>query len=179
MDQDEMSDIRQTSLGFIFQDFMLIDGLTVRENIYLPQIIAGKENAQIDKTTENLLEKFGISAIGDKYPGEISGGQKQRTAIARALSNSPLLILADEPTGNLDSKSSAAVIDAFLMAKEELEATILMVTHDAAAASHVDRVVALADGQVVRELKRESTPGNFMEEILQFMGETEGGHYDA
>lgn len=175
MDQDEMSDIRQTSLGFIFQDFMLIDGLTVRENIYLPQIIAGKENAQIDKTTENLLEKFGISAIGDKYPGEISGGQKQRVAIARALSNSPLLILADEPTGNLDSKSSAAVIDAFLMAKEELGATILMVTHDAAAASHVDRVVALADGQVVRELKRESTPGNFMEEILQFMGETEGG----
>lgn len=95
-----------------------------------------------------------------KYPGEISGGQKQRTAIARALSNSPLLILADEPTGNLDSKSSAAVIDAFLMAKEELEATILMITHDAAAASHVDRVVALADGQVVRELKRESTPAD-------------------
>lgn len=179
MDQDEMSDIRQTSLGFIFQDFMLIDGLTVRENIYLPQIIAEKENSQIDKTTENLLEKFGISAIGNKYPGEISGGQKQRAAISRALSNSPLLILADEPTGNLDSKSSAAVIDAFLMAKEELGATILMVTHDAAAASHVDRVVALADGQVVRELKREGTPGNFMEEILQFMGETEGGHYDA
>lgn len=179
MDQDEMSDIRQTSLGFIFQDFMLIDGLTVRENIYLPQIIAGKENFQIDKTTESLLEKFGISVIGDKYPGEISGGQKQRAAISRALSNSPLLILADEPTGNLDSKSSAAVIDAFVTAKEELGATILMVTHDAAAASHSDRVVALADGQVVRELKRESTPGNFMEEILQFMGETEGGHYDA
>jgi putative ABC transport system ATP-binding protein len=179
VNKDEMADIRQTSLGFIFQDFMLIDGLTTKENIYLPQIIAGRENTSMNKTTETLMEKFGISNIGDKYPSEISGGQKQRVAISRALSNSPLLILADEPTGNLDSKSSAAVIDAFLTAKEELGATILMVTHDAVAASHVDRVVALADGQVIRELKRETTPRDFMEEILQFMGETEGSHYDA
>lgn len=176
-DQDEMADIRQTSLGFIFQDFMLIDGLSVKENIYLPQIIAGKENSLMENTTESLMEKFGINTIGEKYPSEISGGQKQRVAIARALSNNPLLILADEPTGNLDSKSSAAVIDAFLTAKAELGATILMVTHDAVAASYVDRVVALADGQVIRELKRETEPRQFMEEILQFMGETEGNNY--
>lgn len=177
VDKDEMADIRQGELGFIFQDFMLIDGLTARENIYLPQIIAGKENKLMEKTTEDLMEKFGISNIGDKYPSEISGGQKQRVAISRALSNHPLLILADEPTGNLDSKSSAAVIDAFLTAKEELGATVLMVTHDAVAASYVDRVVALADGQVIRELKRETDPRQFMEEILHFMGETEGKHY--
>lgn len=179
VDKDEMADIRQTSLGFIFQDFMLIHGLTAKENIYLPQMIAGKENALMEKTTNELMEKFGISNIGDKYPGEISGGQKQRVAISRALSNHPLLILADEPTGNLDSKSSAAVMEAFLTAKSELGATILMVTHDAVAASNVDRVVALADGQVIRELKRESAPREFMEEILRFMGETEGRNNDA
>lgn len=176
--KDEMAEIRQSRFGFIFQDFMLIEGLSVRENIYLPQIIAGKDNSLMEKTTDMLMGKFGIDAIGDKYPGEISGGQKQRTAIARALCNTPLLILADEPTGNLDSKSSAAVIDAFLTAKAELGATILMVTHDAIAASYVDRVVALADGQVIKELKRKTAPGQFMEEILTFMGETEGKNYD-
>lgn len=173
MTKDDMADIRQSKLGFIFQDFMLIDGLSAKENIFLPQIIVEKNKNSMEKKTKQLLYEFGISEIADKYPNELSGGQKQRIAIARALANDPLLILADEPTGNLDSKSGAAVIDAFLDAKNELGATILMVTHDAVAASKADRVVALSDGKVVRELQRQSTSKRFMDDILDFMGETE------
>lgn len=103
------------------------------------------------------------------------GGQKQRVAIARALSNDPLLILADDPTGNLDSKSSNAVIEAFLFAKEQLGATVLMVTHDAIAASHADRVIALSDGVVVRELVRQKEQRQFMNDILEFLKIVEVG----
>ena len=168
-DKNKQAEIRSSVLGFIFQDFMLIDGLTVQENIYLPQIIAQKENAEMEQKTQKFLDTFGISEIADKYPNELSGGQKQRVAVARALSNDPLLILADEPTGNLDSKSSMAVIETFLLAKEELNATILMVTHDAIAASYADRVIALADGKIVKELLRTSQPRQFMNEILDFL----------
>lgn len=169
MDKNKQAEIRSSVLGFIFQDFMLIDGLTVRENIYLPQIIAQKNNTEMEQETQNLLDKFGITEIADKYPNELSGGQKQRVAVARALSNAPLLILADEPTGNLDSKSSAAVIDSFLLAKKDLNATILMVTHDAIAASYADRVIALSDGKIVKELLRTTQPHQFMNEILDFL----------
>ena len=124
-------------------------------------------NPQPDKLP--LLDTFGIAEIAEKYPNELSGGQKQRVAVARALSNTPLLILADEPTGNLDSKSSAAVIESFLLAKEKMNATILMVTHDAIAASYADRVVALSDGKIVKELLRTVEPRQFMNEILDFL----------
>lgn len=123
----------------------------------------------MDQKTQNLLDTFGIAEIAEKYPNELSGGQKQRVAVARALSNTPLLILADEPTGNLDSKSSAAVIESFLLAKEKMNATILMVTHDAIAASYADRVVALSDGKIVKELLRTAEPRQFMNEILDFL----------
>lgn len=168
-DKNKQAEIRSSILGFIFQDFMLINGLTVRENIYLPQIIGKKDNAEMDQKTQNLLDTFGIAEIAEKYPNELSGGQKQRVAVARALSNTPLLILADEPTGNLDSKSSAAVIESFLLAKEKMNATILMVTHDAIAASYADRVVALSDGKIVKELLRTVEPRQFMNEILDFL----------
>lgn len=106
------------------------------------------------------MELFDITDIADKYPAEISGGQKQRTAVARALMNHPDLILADEPTGNLDSRSGAAVIGAFREAKEKLDATIFMVTHDSFSASHCDRVLLMRDGQVQKELKRQAAAGN-------------------
>lgn len=118
--ENELAEIRQSKLGFVFQDFMLLNGLTIRENIFLPQIIAGKPSNEMERNTEALLSLFGISEIADKYPAEVSGGQKQRTSIARALSNNPSIILADEPTGNLDSKSSGAVIDSFCSAKEKM-----------------------------------------------------------
>ena len=148
LDEDALAQVRNRQLGFVFQDFLLLDGLTVRENILLPAIIGGTVSAMTEARADQLCDVFGISAIRDKYPAEISGGEKQRTAVARALINHPLLILADEPTGNLDSKSSRAVIRSFEQAKDALEATIFMVTHDSFAASFCDRVVILRDGVV-------------------------------
>ena len=152
--EDALAKVRNEQLGFVFQDFLLLDGLTVGENILLPAIIGGKITSQTEKRAEQLCDVFGIGHIRDKYPAEISGGEKQRTAVARALINHPLLILADEPTGNLDSKSSRAVIRSFEQAKDTLEATIFMVTHDSFAASFCDRVIILRDGVVWKTLER-------------------------
>ena len=173
-----LAEIRQNKIGFIFQDFMLIHGLTAKENILLPQIIAEKNIPEMERRTETLMQNFEIEHIADKYPGELSGGQKQRVAIARALSNKPLIILADEPTGNLDSKSSNAVMDSFLKARKELGATILMVTHDARAASKADRVIVLSDGRVVKELMPKKNAGQFFEDILGYMSK-EGENNDV
>ena len=146
LSEDSLAKVRNQQLGFVFQDFLLLDGLTVRENILLPAIIGGNVTSQTEARADQLCDVFGIAAIGGKYPAEISGGEKQRTAVARALINHPLLILADEPTGNLDSKSSRTVIHAFEQARDLLGATIFMVTHDSYAASFCDRVVILRDG---------------------------------
>lgn len=154
LDEDALARVRNQQLGFVFQDFLLLDGLTVRQNILLPAIISESVNALVEERANQLCDVFGISHIRDKYPAEISGGEKQRTAVARALVNHPLLILADEPTGNLDSKSSRAVIHTFEQAKKTLEATIFMVTHDSFAASFCDRVIILRDGVVWRTLER-------------------------
>ena len=178
-EENELAEIRQHKLGFVFQDFMLLNGLTIRENIFLPQIIAGKPKSQMEQNTHTLLEVFGIEEIAEKYPAEVSGGQKQRTSIARALSNNPSIILADEPTGNLDSKSSTAVIEAFLNAKEKIGATIFMVTHDAFAASYADKVIALKDGIVFGELVRHGQPRDFLDELLDFTRKVNGDGYDA
>lgn len=153
LDETALAEVRNQKLGFVFQDFLLLDGLTVLDNILLPRIIGGQVSGDMEQTAVRLCEIFGIGHIKDKYPAEISGGEKQRTAVARALINHPMLILADEPTGNLDSKSSRAVIDSFVQAKNELDATIFMVTHDSFAASFCDRVVILRDGLVWRELR--------------------------
>lgn len=154
LDEDALARVRNQQLGFVFQDFLLLDGLTVRQNILLPAIISESVNALVEERANQLCDVFGISHIRDKYPAEISGGEKQRTAVARALINHPFLILADEPTGNLDSKSSRAVIHTFEQAKKTLEATIFMVTHDSFAASFCDRVIILRDGVVWRTLER-------------------------
>ena len=178
-EENELAEIRQHKLGFVFQDFMLLNGLTIRENIFLPQIIAGKGKSQMERNTRNLLSIFGIDEIAEKYPAEVSGGQKQRASIARALSNNPSIILADEPTGNLDSKSSTAVIEAFLNAKGKIGATIFMVTHDAFAASYSDKVIALKDGIVFGELVRHGQPRDFLDELLDFTKKVNGDGYDA
>lgn len=174
-----LAEIRQHKLGFVFQDFMLLNGLTIQENIFLPQIIAGKSQKKMEKNTDNLLSMFHIEDIAKKYPAEVSGGQKQRASIARALSNNPSIILADEPTGNLDTKSSAAVIGAFLDTKEKIGATIFMVTHDAFAASYADKVIALRDGIVFGELLRRGQPKDFLDELLDFTRKVNGEEYDA
>ncbi len=157
LDENALAKIRNEKLGFVFQDFMLLDGLTVRENILVPRIIQGKVDEEAEKLADQLLSLFGIDHIADKYPADVSGGERQRTAVARSLINQPLLILADEPTGNLDSKSSRAVIESFENARNKLGASIFMVTHDSFAASFCDRVILLKDGAVYKTL--EATPG--------------------
>lgn len=154
LEEEAIAEVRNRQLGFVFQDFLLLDGLTVWENILLPAIIGGTVNYRTEERVDRLCDVFGIGSIRDKYPADISGGEKQRTAVARALINQPMLILADEPTGNLDSKSSRAVIQSFEQAKTSLEATIFMVTHDSFAASFCDRVIILRDGVVWRTLER-------------------------
>lgn len=175
--EEELAEIRNKKMGFVFQDFMLLDGLSVFENICLPQIIAGGPVAQMEAKADKFCGLFGIDRIKDKYPAEISGGEKQRTAVARALMNQPYVILADEPTGNLDSKSCKAVIDAFLQAKKEMSATVFMVTHDSFAASYCDRVIVLKDGQIHSELTREGNRRQFMDKLLDTIREL-GGESD-
>lgn len=167
LDEDTLAAVRNRKLGFVFQDFLLLDGLTVRENILLPAIISGAVGHLTEARADQLCDVFGISAIRNKYPAEISGGEKQRTAVARALINHPLVILADEPTGNLDSKSSRAVIRSFQQARDALEATIFMVTHDSYAASFCDRVIILRDGVVWRTLEKGATDRSaFQDQLL-------------
>lgn len=166
MGEEELAKVRNGQLGFVFQDFLLLDGLTVRENICLPRIIAGKTDQTMEEAADRLCELFGIAAIRDKYPAEISGGEKQRTAVARALINHPLMLLADEPTGNLDSKSSRAVIDTFRQAAKELEATVFMVTHDSFAASFCDRVILLKDGVVYAQIRSSGNRSDFQDALL-------------
>lgn len=170
--EDALAEVRNRKLGFVFQDFMLLDGLSVRDNILMPRIISGQYGRGMEESADRLCEIFGISHIRQKYPAEISGGEKQRTAVARALINNPLLILADEPTGNLDSKSSRAVIDTFIHARDNLDATIFMVTHDSFAASFCDRVIMLRDGVVCRTLTRSGEDRRgFQDELLDAIRE--------
>jgi len=166
LNEDALAKVRNEKLGFVFQDFMLLDGLTVRENILVPKIIQGMADSEAEKLADNLLNLFGIDHIADKYPADISGGERQRTAVARSLINRPLLILADEPTGNLDSKSSRAVIESFENARKQLGATIFMVTHDSFAASFCDRVILLKDGNVYDTLEKKEERSAFQDRLL-------------
>ena len=125
----QIAKVRNEKLGFVFQDFMLLDGLTVFENVCIPKVIREEPYRKMEEKAKELLAMFGIEQIKDKYPAEISGGQKQRTAVARALMNEPLLILADEPTGNLDTKNSSEVIALLKEASWKNEQTVLMITH--------------------------------------------------
>lgn len=169
LNEKEIAKVRNEKLGFVFQDFMLLDGLTVFENVCVPQVIREAPYKIMEKKAKELLSLFGISDIGKKYPAEISGGQKQRTAVARALMNNPLLILADEPTGNLDSRSSEAVIGAFVEAKKQLDATTFMVTHDCFSASYCDRVIVMKDGNIFTQLVRNGSRSEFMDQLLEVL----------
>lgn len=175
LNEKEMAKVRNEKIGFVFQDFMLLDGLTVFENVCIPQVIKEENYKQMEKKAVQLLKMFDIERIGEKYPAEISGGQKQRTAVARALINEPLMILADEPTGNLDSRSSEAVIDAFITAKKKLEGTTLMVTHDSLSASYCDRVILMRDGIVCSELVNKGNRRVFFNELMEVLRKLNGG----
>lgn len=173
--EETLAKVRNTKLGFVFQDFMLLDGLTIRENILVPRIVQGEVGRDAEQLADKLASMFGIEHILSKYPAEISGGEKQRTAVARSLINNPLIILADEPTGNLDSKSSRTVIESFKNAKEQMNATIFMVTHDSFAASFCDRVILLKDGTIYRQVEKSGSRSEFQDKLLDVIKEMSMG----
>lgn len=164
---NKLNRFRREQLGFIFQDFNLLDTLTAFENIALALSIQGVHAKEIQKSVSQLACELGISDVLDKYPYQMSGGQKQRVASARAIITNPKLILADEPTGALDSKASRMLLESFNYLNQELEATILMVTHDAFTASYADRVIFIKDGKIFNEiLKCGSTRKEFFDKII-------------
>lgn len=168
LSDDELSEFRRDQLGFIFQDFNLLDTLTAHDNIALALAISGVDYNEIDATVKNISTKLGIKEILNKYPYEISGGQKQRIACARAIINNPSLILADEPTGALDSKSAKMFLENIAVLNEELKATILMVTHDAFTASYCKRILFIKDGKIFNELVRgNSSRKDFFDKIIK------------
>ena len=168
--EKELASFRRENLGFIFQDFNLLDTLTISENISLALIINKEDANKVEKKVKNIAEKLGIEEILNKYPYEVSGGQKQRCACARALINKPKLILADEPTGALDSKSSRMLLETMDEMNEKLNATILMVTHDSFSASFCKRVLFLKDGKIFNEIRRGEKPRKeFFDEILDVL----------
>ncbi len=170
LEADELSDFRREKLGFVFQDFNLLDTLTIEENIALSLVINKTDEKQVDTLVENLAKKLDIGSILKKFPYEVSGGQKQRCACARALINNPKLILADEPTGALDSKSARLLLETMNEMNKNLHATILMVTHDAFSASFCKRVLFLKDGKIFNEIQRgKSTRKEFFDEILDIL----------
>ena len=149
----DIAQFRRDNLGFVFQDFNLLDTFTLRDNIYLPLVLAGRPYRELKARLDPIARQLGILELLDKYPYEVSGGQKQRAAVARALITHPRLILADEPTGALDSRSTDELLDLFGQINRQGQ-TILMVTHSVKAASHAGRVLFIKDGQVFHQLYR-------------------------
>lgn len=166
MDKDELALFRRQKLGYVFQEFNLLDSLTIKENVMLPMILDHRAASEIECKVNEILAWFDIEAIADKRPYNISGGQQQRAAIARSLVNNPEIVFADEPTGNLDSKSARSVMKCFLKMNEDTGCTVLMVTHDAYAASYCKRIVFIKDGKIHMEILSKGDRKEFYDRIL-------------
>lgn len=166
--EKEISAFRRENLGFVFQDFNLLDTFSLQDNIYLPLVLSGKSYDEMNLRLKPITQKLGISDILSKYPYEVSGGQKQRAAVARALITNPQLILADEPTGALDSHATDGLLHMFNEINNDGQ-TILMVTHSTKAASHAKRVLFIKDGEVFHQLYKASMP---IEEMYQKISDT-------
>ena len=178
--EKEISAFRRKNLGFVFQDFNLLDTFSLRDNIYLPLVLAGEDYREMEQKIRPIAQALCITELLDKYPYEVSGGQKQRAAVARALITDPKLILADEPTGALDSKAASALLSMFGEINDEGQ-TILMVTHSAQAASHASRVLFIKDGEVFHQIYKGSKS---RQEMYQMIADTltiltTGGEYHA
>lgn len=163
--EKEISAFRRNNLGFVFQDFNLLDTFSLRDNIYLPLVLAGEDYREMEQKIRPVAKALRITEILDKYPYEVSGGQKQRAAVARALITNPRLVLADEPTGALDSRAAASLLSMFEEINEA-EQTILMVTHSAQAASHASRVLFIKDGEVFHQIYRGTKTGQEMYQMI-------------
>lgn len=161
INEKEISAFRRENLGFVFQDFNLLDNFSLKDNILLPLVLSGVRYPEMEKRLHPITKRLGIEELLEKYPYEVSGGQKQRTAVARALISRPQLVLADEPTGALDSKAADELLQLFNAVNQEGQ-TILMVTHSTKAASHAKRVLFIKDGEVFHQLYR----GNMNNEEL-------------
>lgn len=174
MNENQLSNFRRSKLGFIFQDFNLLDTLSVKENIILPLTLAKVKPNIIEQRAAEVSNMLGIEDILHKYPYEISGGQKQRTAAARAIIHQPKLILADEPTGALDSKSSMELLQCLNELNQSNGANIMLVTHDAFAASYCKRIIFIKDGRLFTELYKSGSRKEFFQRILDVL-KTMGG----
>lgn len=173
--EGQLADFRKNQLGFVFQDFNLLDTLTLEENIVLAMALQGKDKPEIETQTTEIMKRLGIYEARNNFPYQVSGGQKQRCACARAVINKPMVIMADEPTGALDSKSAQALLDTFVVMNEEIGSTILMVTHDVFSASYCKRILFLRDGEIFHELFRgELSRKDFLSQILDVLSLTGG-----
>lgn len=180
MKQAKLSQFRREELGFIFQDSNLLDTLTARENIALPLTIAHTNSAEISTRVQDVAARLSISQVLDKYPYQMSGGQQQRVAAARALVTDPTMIMADEPTGALDSKSARLLLESLEALNRRLRATVLMVTHDSFAASYTSRVLFIRDGKIFTELRRGDTDRReFFDRIMEVVAMMGGEGSDA
>lgn len=166
MKQNKLADFRRDNLGFVFQDSNLLDTLTIKENIMLPLSLKNEKVSIIESRIKEVSESLDIESILDKYPNEVSGGQKQRGAVCRAIVTKPSLILADEPTGALDSKSAKDLLNSLLKVNKDNDSTILMVTHDAISASFCSRILFIKDGIIFTELIKGESTKEFYNKIL-------------
>ncbi|WP_261303895.1 ABC transporter ATP-binding protein [Paenibacillus andongensis] len=177
MKEKQLAEFRKHHLGFIFQDYNLLDTLTVKENILLPLSITKASKQEADHKFQAVATELGIFEIKDKYPSEISGGQKQRTSAARAFVHEPSIIFADEPTGALDSKSASDLLNKLNELNQRRKATIVMVTHDSVAASYSSRVIFIKDGQIYTQLyKGQASRQAFFQDIMKTQGVLGGVH---
>lgn len=178
MNGEELAVFRRKQLGFVFQEFNLLDSLTVRENIIVPMVLEKRAASDMEEKVNDLAHLFGINTILSKYPFKISGGQQQRTAVSRALVNDPSIIFADEPTGNLDSKSSSVIMECFEKIVEELQTTVLVVTHDVFAASYCRKVVFIKDGRIDSYIVRKGDRKEFLDQIMDNLAVLGGRSHD-
>ena len=170
LSDDALSEFRKENLGFVFQDYNLLDTLTIEENILLAVTIQGGRKKDIQKTCGEMLELLELTEVKGKFPYQVSGGQKQRCACARAMVNHPKLLLADEPTGALDSRSAQILLETFTKLNQSMEETILMVTHDAFSASYCKRILFLRDGKIFHELVRGAKSRREFLDVLSLTG---------
>jgi bacitracin transport system ATP-binding protein len=179
MKEKELAEFRKRHLGFIFQEYHLLDTLTVKENILLPLTITKTPKREAEERFRELAAELGIFELRDKYPNEISGGEKQRTSAARAFIHNPSVIFADEPTGALDSKSASDLLNKLQELNRKRNATIVMVTHDPVAASFSERVIFIKDGQIYTQLvKGNETRQSFLKDIMKTQGVLGGVQYE-